>query len=50
VAELQDLGIEVVATPISAIDRQGSMGIRIDEESLERCKNLGKTIAIKFAV
>jgi NAD(P)H dehydrogenase (quinone) len=50
VAELQDLGIEVIATPIAAIDKQGAMGIRIDEESLKQCKELGKSVAMQFAV
>lgn len=43
------LGIELVAPMLSAVDRMGLMGTRIDEEALEKCRELGKTVAEKVA-
>ncbi len=48
--DMKALGINVVAPVVSAIDRMGGMGIRIDEESLQRCRELGKAVAMEFAV
>ncbi len=45
---LRALDIELVHPPVSAVDRRGSMGERIDEESLQKCKELGKAIAEKL--
>ena len=47
---MKALGISVVGPVVAAIDRMGGMGIRIDEESLQRCRELGKTVAMEFAV
>ena len=42
-------GVKVVTPMIAAVDRAGSMGVRIDEESLRKCRELGKTVAEKLA-
>jgi flavorubredoxin len=49
-AEIKALGFKVVTPGISVVDRMGAMGIRIDEDSLKRCQELGKNIAMEFAV
>lgn len=43
------LGIELVAPTLTAVDRMGLMGVRIEEESLQKCHELGKTVAEKVA-
>lgn len=43
------LRIELVAPTLSAVDRMGLMGTRIDEEALEKCRELGKTVAENVA-
>jgi NAD(P)H dehydrogenase (quinone) len=42
------LGIDVVPPMISAVDRAGLMGVHIDEEDLQECRELGKTLAEKL--
>lgn len=46
--EMKALGIKIVSPIVSAVDRVGEMGIRIDKESLQRCRELGKTVAIEL--
>jgi NAD(P)H dehydrogenase (quinone) len=45
---LKTLGIKLVPPMVSAVDRMGLMGTRIDEESLQKCRELGKAIAEKL--
>jgi len=42
---LAALGVKVIPPKVAAIDRGGAMGIRIDEDSLKKCQELGKTLA-----
>jgi len=49
-ASMQALGIKVVASTVSVVDRRGGMEIRIDADSLQRCRRLGKDIAMNFAL
>lgn len=46
---MRDLGIKVVAHAVSAVDKMGGMGVRIDEESLQKCRELGRAVAEKAA-
>ena len=48
--DMKALGIEIVSPPISVADKMGGMGIRIDEKSLQKCRELGHNIALRFAV
>jgi NAD(P)H dehydrogenase (quinone) len=57
--ELETLGLRVVGSPVSAVDKMGgSMSqrrqipgeSRIDSESLKKCRKLGKDIAKEFSV
>ena len=45
--EMKALGIRIVSPIVSAVDRTGEIGIRIDKESLQRCRELGRTVAIE---
>ena len=45
---LKVLGVDLVLPLVSAVDRMGSMGAHIDTESLQKCRELGKTIAEKL--
>jgi len=45
---LTSLGVDLVPPMVSAVDRMGLMGVRIDAESLQKCRELGKTIAEKL--
>jgi NAD(P)H dehydrogenase (quinone) len=49
-ADMMALGIDVVGNVVSAVDRMGGMGIRISEEDLKKCRELGRVIAEKVAV
>jgi len=46
---LETLGIKLVPPMVSAVDRMGMMGVRIDGESLQKCRELGKAVAEKSA-
>jgi flavorubredoxin len=45
---MKKLGIKLVPPVVSAVDHEGAMGIHIDEESLQRCRELGKGVAAKI--
>ena len=45
---MKKLGIKLIPPVVSAVDHEGSMGIHIDEESLKRCRELGKAVAAKI--
>jgi flavorubredoxin len=46
--EIEDLGIKVVANPVSLVDGQGGRyEIYISEEALNKCRTLGRTVAKK---
>ncbi|MFH0748587.1 MAG: flavodoxin domain-containing protein [Candidatus Bathyarchaeota archaeon] len=42
------LGIHLITSSVSAVDNMGAMGIRINEETLQKCKDLGKDVAQKI--
>lgn len=46
--KMKEIGIRLIPPIVSAIDHQGSMGIYIDHDSLEKCRKLGKTVAARF--
>ena len=44
---MKKIGISLIPPIISALDHEGSMGTHIDQESLEKCRELGKGVAAK---
>jgi len=46
---LTSLKVKVVPPKVAAVDRGGAMGVRIDEDSLKKCRELGKALAQKIA-
>ncbi len=46
-AAMKVLGIEVVNQQVSAVDKGGGFGIRVEEEDLKKCRELGKAVAMK---
>ncbi len=42
---LKSLGVGVVPPVVSAVDQMGGMGTHISEESLRKCRDLGKAVA-----
>ena len=47
-ADMKELGINIVASAVSAVDSMGAMRDRISDEWLQKCRELGKTIAEKL--
>jgi NAD(P)H dehydrogenase (quinone) len=45
---MKNLGLNVIEPIISAADHMGAMGVHIDEKALQKCRDLGKTIAQKL--
>jgi flavorubredoxin len=49
--EMEDLGIEVVAPTVSLVDGQGGRyEIYLSEDALNKCRQLGRTVAEKAIV
>jgi flavorubredoxin len=46
--EMKALGITIVEPAVSAIDKKTVSGTRIEEESLQQCRELGETIALRL--
>lgn len=46
-AEMKALGMKVVSPAVSAVDRMGGMGVRIDEKDLQKCREMGRAVAEK---
>lgn len=46
--DMKDLGVTVVAPPVSAVHEQYAT-LSIDEETLQKCRDLGKAVAQKVA-
>jgi flavorubredoxin len=42
---LKSWGVKVIPPMVAAMDRQLSMGIPINEESVKKCRELGKAVA-----
>jgi flavorubredoxin len=47
-AIMKTLAIKVIPPMVSAVDQMGGMGVRISEENLNKCRELGKAIAEKL--
>jgi len=45
---LKNLTIKVIPPVVSAVDQMGGMGIRISEENISKCRDLGKAVATKL--
>ena len=48
-ADMKALGIKIAAPAVSAYDNMGGMEIRINEASLQQCRELGRAVAEKVA-
>jgi len=46
---LKSWNVKVIPPMVAAVDRAGMMGVRIDEEALTKCRELGKAVAEKVA-
>lgn len=46
---LKSWNVRVIPPMVAAVDRAGMMGVRIDEEALTKCRELGKAVAEKVA-
>jgi len=49
VADMKGLGISVVEPKVSAADKGGGFGVRIGEEDLKKCRELGRAVAEKVS-
>ncbi len=47
-ATMKTLAIRVIPPVVSAVDQMGGMGVRISEENLNKCRELGKAVAEKL--
>jgi len=47
---MKTLEVKLVSPMVSAVDRRGLMATRIDGDSLQRCRELGRTVAEKLKV
>jgi len=47
--DMKSLGIKIALPVVSVVDRMGAMGVRIQEEDLLKCRELGRIIAEKSA-
>jgi len=45
---MKNLTIKVVPPVVSAVDQMGGMGVRISEENISKCRDLGKAVAEKL--
>jgi NAD(P)H dehydrogenase (quinone) len=48
VETMKNLTIRVISPVVSAVDQMGGMGVRISEENLKKCRELGKAVAEKL--
>lgn len=42
---MKKIGLKLTPPIVSAVDHEGGMGVHIDQEALEKCRELGKAIA-----
>jgi len=41
------LGVNAMEQHVSAVDKGGSFGVRIEEEDLKKCREFGKAVTVK---